>query len=135
MSGKTAGISQFCELIFYKWVMFCNEPVAFPDENPVLGRFLGIAIDVGPAMTARILKQNGEVIYQSTYRGLTDAEVANQAHIALQEEFDENIGHEFGADCKPKDFPDVALEDTLHYNKFGNVNINLRHQDQEWLER
>ena len=40
-------------------------------------------------MTAKILKNNGEVIYRSTYRGLTDAEVVNQAHIKSQEEFDE----------------------------------------------
>ena len=93
--------------------MFCNEPVAFPDENPVLGRFLGIAIDVGPAMTAKILKHNVEVVYRYTYCGLTDAEVANHAHIALQEEFDEKIGHKFVADCTPEDFPDVALEDNF----------------------
>jgi hypothetical protein len=112
-----------------------DEPVKYPDENPVLGRFLGIAIDVGPAMTAKILKHNGEVIHWSTYRGLTDAEVVNQAHIKLWEEFDEAIGHKFGADCTPEDFPDIALEDTPHYNKFDDVNVDLRHQDKEWLER
>ena len=61
--------------------MFRDEPVKYPDDNPVLGRFLGIAIDVGPAMTAKLLKSNGEVIYWSTYRGMTDTEVINQAHI------------------------------------------------------
>ena len=57
---------------------------------------------------------NGEVVYRSTYRGLIDAEVANHAHIALSEEFDESIGHKFEADCTPEDFPDVALGDTPH---------------------
>ncbi len=56
LSGETANVSQFCELSFYKWVMFCDEPVKYPDDNPVLGRFLGIAIDVGPAMTSKPLK-------------------------------------------------------------------------------
>jgi len=63
LSGKTADISQFCELSFYEWVMFCDEPVHYPDDNPVLGRFLGIAINNGPAMTAKLLKSNGEVVY------------------------------------------------------------------------
>jgi len=81
--------------------MFHDEPVRYPDDNPVLGRFLGIAIDVGPAMTAKLLKSNREVIYWSTYRGLTDAEVVNQAHIKSQEEFDEAIGNKFGVDCTP----------------------------------
>jgi hypothetical protein len=33
--------------------MFRDQPVAFPDNNPVLGRYLGPAIDVGPALTAK----------------------------------------------------------------------------------
>ena len=44
-------------------MMFCDERVKYPDENPVLGRFLEIAIDVGPAMTANILKHNREFIH------------------------------------------------------------------------
>ena len=35
------------------------EPVHYPNDNPVLGHFLGIAADVGPDMTAKILKSNG----------------------------------------------------------------------------
>jgi hypothetical protein len=75
MSGETSDISQFCEFAFYDWIMFRDQPVAFPDDNPVLGRYLGPAIDVGPALTAKILKANGEVVYRSTYRALTDVGV------------------------------------------------------------
>ena len=60
-----------------------------------------IAIDAGPAMTAMLWKSNGEVIYWSTYHGLADVEVVNQAHIKSQEEFDEAIGNKFGVDCTP----------------------------------
>ena len=81
LSGETSDISQFCEIIFYEWVMFRDEPVRYPDDNPFLGSFLGIAIDVVPAMTAKILKSNEEVLHWSTYHKLTDAEVINQAHI------------------------------------------------------
>ena len=42
-----------------------------------------------------------ERIYRSTYRGLTDAEVVNQAHIKSREEFDVAIGNKFGADYTP----------------------------------
>ena len=68
MSGETTEISQFFELSFYEWVMFWEEfkLVAFPDENPTLGQYLGVAIGVGPAMTAKILKANGQVVYCST---------------------------------------------------------------------
>ena len=74
MLGETSDTSQFCEFAFYDWIMFRDQPVAFPDDNPVLGRYLGPAINVGPALTAKILKANGEVVYRSTYRALTDAE-------------------------------------------------------------
>ena len=61
MSGETSDISQFCEFAFYDWIMFRDQPVAFPDDNPVLGRYLGPAIDVGPALTAKILEQMGRL--------------------------------------------------------------------------
>ena len=50
--------------------MFRDDPFQYPDENPLLGRYLGPAIDVGTEMTAKIIKRNGEVLHRSTYRGL-----------------------------------------------------------------
>ena len=41
MLGGTSDISQFCEHGFYEWVMFRDDPVQYPDKNPVLGRYLG----------------------------------------------------------------------------------------------
>ena len=137
MSGETANISQFCKFSFYKWVMFQEaiKLVPFPDESPTLGQYLGVAIDIGPAITAKILKANGQVVYCSTYGGLTEKEVTSMVHIAQRNEFDANIAEMWGADCMPEDFPNMALEDTPHYNQFDAVNIDLRHQDKEWLER
>jgi hypothetical protein len=37
MSGKKSDISQLCKFAFYDWVMFCNEPIVFLDNNPMLG--------------------------------------------------------------------------------------------------
>ena len=70
MLGGTSYISQFHDHGFYNWVMFRDDPIKYPDENPVLGRYLGPAIDVGTAMTANIMKGNGEVVHRSTYHGL-----------------------------------------------------------------
>ena len=41
MLGGASDISQFCGHGFYKWVMFRDDPVQYPDKNPVLGRYLG----------------------------------------------------------------------------------------------
>ena len=120
MSGQTSDISQFCELGFYEWIMFRDEPVQFPDDNPVLGRYLGPAIDVGPAMTAKIMKSNGEVVYRSTYRPLTDVERVNLAHIARRKEFDESITERYGPDASPDDFPDMNLQDTPNWDLYDD---------------
>ena len=42
--------------------MFRDDPIQYPDENPVLGRYLVPAIDVGPAITSKIMKAIGEVV-------------------------------------------------------------------------
>ncbi len=55
MSGKTDNISQFCELGWYKWVKFCSTTVSFPEDPLVLGKYLGPSIDIGRAMTTKIL--------------------------------------------------------------------------------
>ena len=135
MSGETSDVSQFCEIGFYECIMFWEEPdhAQFPADNPILGRYLGPAIGIGLAMTAKILKSNGKVIFQSTYCALTDFEVASMVHIALQEAFDEAIEDKYGLDCNPDNFLDIGLEDTPHYNKFNDVNMDLCHQDKEWL--
>ena len=67
MLGGTSNNSQFCEHRFYGLVMFREEPIQYPDENLVLGRYLGPAIDVGLEITAKIMKAKREVTHHSTY--------------------------------------------------------------------
>ena len=105
----------------------------YPEDNPVLGSYFGPTTDVGPLMTSKILKSNGEVINRSTYHRLTNEEVASLAHIALEKEFNDNNKARYGPDCNSDDFPDVGLEDTPHYNRFDDVNMDLHLQDIEWL--
>ncbi|KAL7476070.1 LOW QUALITY PROTEIN: hypothetical protein ACHAW6_001951 [Cyclotella cf. meneghiniana] len=48
--GKTADISPFCEFGFWDSFKFQDRDVAFPDNQLVLGKYLGISIDMGPLM-------------------------------------------------------------------------------------
>ena len=66
VSGKTVDISPFALFKWYEWVMFCDTSVPFPDNQMVLGCNLGPAIDIGPAMMHKILKENGHIVYHST---------------------------------------------------------------------
>ena len=67
MLGGNYYIYQLCEHEFYDWVIFRYKSIQYPDENIVLGRYLWPKIDVGSAMTAKIIKVNGEVVHRSTY--------------------------------------------------------------------
>ena len=46
--------------------MYRDTSIPFPETPLVLGRDLGLAIDIGPAMTRKILKANGQIVYRST---------------------------------------------------------------------
>ena len=105
--GGTSDISQFCEHGFYDWVMFRDGTIQQPDKNPVQGRYLGPVIDVGPEMTANIMKVNGEVVHWSTYRGIKEDKWKNQAHISLRKDFDSKFKDRFKPDVSPDDFPDT----------------------------
>ncbi len=72
--GETADISSFCEFGFWDSVKFREEGVAFPDDQMVLGKYLGPSISVGPAMTQHVMKANCEYEDQSTLHQLTPKE-------------------------------------------------------------
>ena len=69
---ETADISKFAEFGWYDWIKFRDTNVPYPDDKLVLGRYLGPSTDIGPAMTAKILKQNGQYVHRTTFRGLTE---------------------------------------------------------------
>ncbi len=63
VSGKTADIAPFATFKWYEWVLFQDTSFTYPDDTMVLGRDLGPAIDIGPAMTRKVLKANGKAVY------------------------------------------------------------------------
>jgi hypothetical protein len=75
IKGETVDISTIAEYVWYEWVKFRDTADKFPVSKIQLGRDLGAAIDIGPAMTRKILKKNGMVMYRSPVRSLTLDEV------------------------------------------------------------
>ena len=53
MSGETSEISQFFELEWFQWIKFCDENAPLSDDMPKLDHYLGLSIDISPAMTAK----------------------------------------------------------------------------------
>jgi hypothetical protein len=85
MKGGTADISQICEFAWYDWVMFRDtvSTFDFPDDKLFLGRYLRPATDVGLALTAKILTQNGQYVCCLALRHLTPEETIS-ARYTLQ---------------------------------------------------
>jgi hypothetical protein len=73
---------------------------------------LGAAIDIGHAMTCKILKQNGSVMYRSSVRSLTQDEIQSPTEQNERQEFDIAIEEKFGPamnkDYFQDDDPDYA---------------------------
>ena len=63
MSGQMADISPFAVLGWYQWIKYYDAVQGYPKHKEILGRWLGPAVDIGPAMTSKVLKGNGQVIY------------------------------------------------------------------------
>ena len=68
MSLVFYGISQFCEFEWFEWVMFWVKTAPYPNDHFKLGRYHGLIIDIGPALMAKIIKENGQVFLTNTRR-------------------------------------------------------------------
>jgi hypothetical protein len=61
VSGQTSDISPFIEYVWFDWIMYFNQAASFPDLKQHLGQWLGPAVDLVLARTAKILKMNGQI--------------------------------------------------------------------------
>jgi hypothetical protein len=123
VSGETADISPLALFKWYEWVMFRDTSVTYPDDAMVLGRDLGPAIDIGPAMTRKILKANGQIVYRSTVRHLTPDEMADEAMKRKREEFTNSVNSALGEGFKYEDFandPELESFDTPTYQTYSD---------------
>ena len=95
--------------------MFNDSQDTFPETKFQVGRWLGPAIDVGSALTYKILKSNRLVVPRSTIRHLTHDELTNPDHIAMTKYFDDNIIQKIGVPATENDFDKDYLTPTFEY--------------------
>jgi len=77
--------------------MFRDTSILFPDAKKVLGRDLGPALlNIGPAMTRKIIKRNGEIVFRSTVRLLTPDNIADPVRVKEREEFTKRLNAALG---------------------------------------
>jgi hypothetical protein len=113
MKGTTADISHIAEFGWNDWVIFCNNVPTYQDDKVVLGRYLGPAIDMGSALTAKILKDNGQFVCCSTLRHLTYQELECSVHTVMRLHFDESVKTHLVPSATAADFPAMTIPPTL----------------------
>ena len=119
MSGQTTDISPFVELPFYAWVKFWDNLANYPEPKEQLSRWLGPAINIGPAMMAKILKSNRQVLYILTYHGLTDDEHHDNAEVQKCKLFDSLVKSKLGSPLSFSDLQDMDPNITTpHYELY-----------------
>jgi hypothetical protein len=96
--------STIAECAWYEWVKFRDTAAKFPVSKIQLGRDLGAAIDIGPVIMRKILKQNGSVMYRSSVRPLTQDEIQSPTEKKEREEFYIAIEEKFVPAMNKDDF-------------------------------
>jgi hypothetical protein len=126
IKGEIVDISTIAEYAWYEWVKFRDTASKSTVSKIQLGRYLGAAIDIGPAMTRKILKQNGSVMYRSSVRPLTQDEIQSPTEQNEREEFDIAIEEKFGPAMNKDDFqndPDYADFVTSTYDCYEDDEV------------
>ena len=112
MSGETSDISQFCQLKWLEWVIFWDEIASFPDDVLILGRYLGPSVDVDPAITPKILTENGQVFHRSTYRPLTPGKLLDKDGPDAWDQFMARVHEKVDSCVLPRELEYIGIENT-----------------------
>ena len=82
VNPQTPDISRIAEFPWYSWIWWHNEQAQFPVQKKTLGRYLGPTKDIGPVLTAKILKPNGKIVHRSSYTAVSKDELEQPNTIA-----------------------------------------------------
>ena len=75
-----------------------------PGEKLVLARYCGPSIDVGPKLTDKIMRKNGQQVHMYTHMTLKTDEFVNPDDIKAHDEFDTAIGEKLVPTASAKYF-------------------------------
>ena len=71
--------------------MYYDPKQSYPEAKAKIGRYLGPAIDVGSALTHKVLLPNGDYLCRSSVRAWTPKEEANPAFLEARKSFMERV--------------------------------------------
>ena len=124
MSGEMSNMSQFCEFEWFEWVMFWDETAPYPSDHFRLGRYLGPNIDIVPVLTAKMIKENGQVLCRSTYQDLSQEEWEQEKCNIKCSSFMELLHKRLGPHTMVGDLVKLSAEDALQYYPYEDKSQN-----------
>jgi hypothetical protein len=83
LEGSTPDISEYAQFEWFEYVWYLDPAVQFLEDAKKLGRWIGVAHDVGSPMTFWVLPVSCKVIARSTVTALSDDE---KADLVVQQE-------------------------------------------------
>ena len=86
VTGETPDISEYLDFGMYEPVWYWDVPG--DDDNPKLGRWLGVSHKVGSDMCYWVLKENGHVLSRTSVQRITELELKKDDIKARLEKYD-----------------------------------------------
>ena len=96
IEGNTPDISEYAQFDWYQCVWYIDPAVQFPEDSRKLGRWVGVAHDVGSPMTFWVLPQSCKILARSTVVPLNDDELSDPIIKARIVELDLSIKEKIG---------------------------------------
>jgi hypothetical protein len=119
MTGDTPEIAELLQFDWYQLVWY-HSPGGFPEQKRQLGRWIGVATNVGQALTYWILTEKCQVIARSSVHPVKPDEAQTTEFIADRLWLDAQIKEKIGDQVKEQDIGEILPgEDT--YNLFDDV--------------
>ena len=109
LTGDTPDITEWVDFDIYDRVWYWDSP--HDEENPKLGRWLGVSHRVGSDMCFHVINEKGSVLSRTTVKPVTEAELRNQDIKAQCDLLDAGIKHEMRDDRAPDAGVDFHPED------------------------
>lgn len=95
ITGDTPDISEWVDFTFYDWVWYWHSPNS--EDNPRLGRWIGVSHRVGSALCYWILPSSGRVLARTTVQHVTSDEMDTSETKARMEEFNSSLSTFLGS--------------------------------------
>jgi len=120
VTRRTPDISEFARFSWSQWIWY-KDATTFPQDDVQLGRWIGVAMDVGQAMTYWILTAKGTIIARSSIAPLSNMDLRSQVTQERKDNFNKTcltpLNNRMSAKPNTIDvFPEIIDEEEAKYS-------------------